>query len=105
MDLLIQELEWERRSSMEEKKFQYVDCYSNSHEITLTPEDFEDLKIELIDRYGFLPQSAENLFAISKLKKTAGDLGIAKILGDGSGGLIEFNKDHKVNTDTTNGNC
>ena len=26
---------------MEEKKFQYVDCYSNSHEITLTPEDFE----------------------------------------------------------------
>lgn len=61
-----------------------------------TPEDFEDLKVELIDRYGFLPQSAENLFAISKLKKTAGDLGIVKILGDGSGGLIEFNKDHKV---------
>ena len=65
----------------------------------ITPDEFEDLKVELIDRYGFLPESAENLFAISKLKKTAGDIGIIKILGDGSGGVIEFNKDHKVNTD------
>ena len=59
-------------------------------------EEFEDLKVELIDRYGFLPQSTENLFAISKLKKTAGDLGITRILGDGEGGIIEFSDKHKV---------
>lgn len=61
-----------------------------------TPEQFEDLKVELIDRFGFLPPESENLFKISKLKRLAGDLGIKRIAGDGSGGIIEFSLQHKV---------
>lgn len=62
-------------------------------------DDFTDLKVELIDRFGFLPKAAENLFEITKLKKLATKLGIKRISGDENGGIIEFNKDHKVSND------
>ena len=55
-----------------------------------TPEAFGDLKSELIDRYGTLPEGAENLFQISWLKTLAQGLGITRIAGDGEGGIIEF---------------
>ncbi|MBO8414920.1 MAG: transcription-repair coupling factor [Proteobacteria bacterium] len=61
-----------------------------------TPEAFEDLKVELIDRFGFLPEASENLFALTKLKQLAGELGIRRIAGDGQGGIIEFGQNHKV---------
>lgn len=61
-----------------------------------SPESFEDLKVELIDRFGFLPAASENLFALTRLKQLAGRLGIRRIAGDGSGGFIEFGPDHKV---------
>lgn len=60
------------------------------------PESFEDLKVELIDRFGSLPEASENLFALTRLKLLAGRLGIRRIAGDGSGGFIEFGSDHKV---------
>lgn len=59
-------------------------------------EDFDNLKIELVDRFGSLPQEAENLFTISRLKQTATKLGIAAIRGDQSGALIKFDKSFKV---------
>ena len=62
-----------------------------------TPEQFEDLKIELIDRFGQLPAQSENLFELTKLKHLAGELGIKRIAGDGLGGIIEFKPEHKVN--------
>lgn len=62
-----------------------------------TNEEFEDIKVELIDRFGFLPKSAENLFDLSILKNMANRLGIKKIRCDGSGGTIEFGENHKVN--------
>lgn len=62
-------------------------------------DGFTDLKVELIDRFGFLPKAAENLFEITKLKKLATMLGIKRISGDEMGGIIEFNKDHKVSND------
>ena len=55
-----------------------------------TPEEFEDLKVELIDRFGFLPKSAENLFKISQLRVLAGSLGIVRISGSAEGGVIEM---------------
>ena len=61
-----------------------------------TNEEFEDIKVELIDRFGFLPKSAENLFDLSILKNMANRLGIKKIRCDGSGGTIEFGENHKV---------
>lgn len=62
-----------------------------------TPEEFSDLKIELIDRFGNLPKESENLFCISTLKRLASDLGITRIHGDESGATIEFESTHKVN--------
>jgi len=59
-------------------------------------EEFSDLKIELIDRFGMLPKSTENLFTVSKLKKLATDLGIKRIICDEKGGSIEFSQHHKV---------
>lgn len=48
-----------------------------------------DLQIELIDRFGLLPDAAKNLFATSELKLKATTLGIKKIdLGPISGRLI-----------------
>ncbi len=64
-----------------------------------TPDEFEDLKIEIIDRFGFLPPPAVNLFEVSWLKKIATDLGIKRINGDEKGGIIEFNSDHKISNE------
>ncbi|MCR5536970.1 MAG: transcription-repair coupling factor [Succinivibrio sp.] len=61
-----------------------------------SPEQYEDLKVELIDRFGLLPDAALNLFAISRLKKQAGALGIVRISGDGEGGTIELRAQHKI---------
>lgn len=62
-------------------------------------DEFEDIKVELIDRFGFLPSEGENLFAISKLKKLATLLGLKRINGDDKGGVIEFLPDHKVDNE------
>lgn len=61
-----------------------------------TPEQFNDLKIELIDRFGFLPKETEDLFTISRLKRMASELGIAKIRGDETGASLDFDAHHKV---------
>lgn len=61
-----------------------------------TTENFDDLKIELVDRFGNLPQEAENLFILSRLKQTATQLGISAIRGDATGALIKFEKTFKV---------
>ena len=58
--------------------------------------DFDDLKIELIDRFGNLPPEAVNLLRISRLRRMATILGITKIGGDASGALITFSEHHKV---------
>ncbi len=62
----------------------------------VTNEEFDDLRTELIDRFGPLPQEAENLFAITRLKDLAAKLGICRIAGDESGGIMEFSDDNKV---------
>lgn len=60
--------------------------------------EFEDLKIELIDRFGSLPYETQNLFLVSRLKYMASKLGISKIRGDEHGMTLEFEEDHKVDT-------
>lgn len=62
----------------------------------ITPNNFTDLKIELIDRFGNLPKESENLFIISQLKQIASAIGITKIRGDEKGATLEFSADHKV---------
>lgn len=48
------------------------------------------LKIELIDRFGSLPQEAENLFLLSKIKLKANQLKIKKLESGPKGGFVEF---------------
>lgn len=60
-------------------------------------QDFDDLKTELVDRFGDLPPESVNLFNLTKLKNLASSLGIVRILGDENGGVIEFGQNTKVN--------
>lgn len=59
-------------------------------------DKLNDLQVELIDRFGLLPQSSKNLFQVAELKLKAEQLGIRKIdVGDKSG-RIEFDKEPKI---------
>lgn len=62
-------------------------------------EEFTELKIELIDRFGDLPKESENLFTISRLKELASQIGIAKIRGNENGASLEFTPHHKVDNE------
>ena len=55
-------------------------------------DELQALQEEMVDRFGILPDSLKNLFIITRLKKSAGSLGIRKIdLGE-KGGRIHFNE-------------
>ncbi len=49
-----------------------------------------DLRAEMIDRFGLLPEPTKNLFAQAALKLKADRLGILKIDAGSSGGRLEF---------------
>lgn len=56
----------------------------------------DDVQVELIDRFGLLPQATKNLVQIAKLKLKAQKIGIARIDANANGGVIEFSDDTKV---------
>ncbi|GAB2513244.1 transcription-repair coupling factor [Lysobacter humi (ex Lee et al. 2017)] len=59
-------------------------------------DDLRDLQVEMIDRFGLLPEPAKNLFAIAELKLQATELGIRKLdLGE-AGGRVQFTDKPKV---------
>jgi transcription-repair coupling factor (superfamily II helicase) len=58
--------------------------------------ELDDIQVELIDRFGLLPQAAKNLIHVAKLKLKAQSLGIARIDANQSGGVIEFNDNTPV---------
>lgn len=53
-------------------------------------EGLRELQVEMIDRFGLLPQPAKNLFAIASLKLRASALGIGKLDLGATGGRITF---------------
>lgn len=53
-------------------------------------ENLNELQVEMIDRFGLLPETTKNLFRITELKLIAQKLGIQKIDGTATGGRIEF---------------
>jgi transcription-repair coupling factor (superfamily II helicase) len=61
-----------------------------------TQNDIDEYQIELIDRFGLLPQSAKNLVRQSGLKVVAQMLGIQKIEATQLGGSIEFDPHTKI---------
>ena len=56
----------------------------------------DDVQVELIDRFGLLPQAAKNLVHIAKLKLKAEKIGITRIDAGPAGGSFEFSADTKV---------
>ena len=53
-------------------------------------EELRELKVEMIDRFGLLPDAARNLFDITELKLHAEPYGIRKIEAGPAGGRIHF---------------
>ncbi len=56
----------------------------------------DDVQVELIDRFGLLPQAAKNLVHIAKLRLKAQTIGISRIEVNDKGGSIEFSDDTSV---------
>ncbi len=56
----------------------------------------KELQIEMIDRFGLLPEAAQNLLRLTKLKLSAEAMGIEKIDAHEKGGRIEFGSEPKV---------
>ena len=56
----------------------------------------DELKIEMIDRFGLLPTPTKTLFRLTELRLVAAALGIAKIDFGPAGGRIEFASDTRV---------
>ncbi|MDC5707026.1 transcription-repair coupling factor [Vibrio europaeus] len=65
---------------------------------SVTSEDeLDELKIELIDRFGLLPDATKNLLSVAKLKLQAAALKVKKIEAHDKGGFIEFYPDADIN--------
>jgi len=56
----------------------------------------DDVQVELIDRFGLLPQATKNLVNIAKIRLKAQTIGISRIDVSDKGGFIEFNDDTSV---------
>jgi transcription-repair coupling factor (superfamily II helicase) len=58
--------------------------------------ELDELKIELIDRFGLLPPPTKTLFEVTSLKLGAAELGVAKIQAGAEGGNVRFSERAKV---------
>lgn len=58
--------------------------------------ELKELQVEMIDRFGMLPDSIKNLFRQTSIKLKAQDIGIAKIDAGQHGGSVEFCSDTQV---------
>lgn len=59
-------------------------------------EALRDLQVEMIDRFGLLPEPVKNLFTLTELKLMALPLGIAKIDFGARGGRVQFRAETAV---------
>ncbi len=63
---------------------------------TKTADDLRELQVELIDRFGLLPDATKNLMRIAGLKQRAAALGIEKIDAADAGGYLLFGDDSRI---------
>ena len=61
-----------------------------------TPDELRELQVELIDRFGLLPEAAKNLMRIAALKRRAASLGIEKIDAADNGGYVVFARESRI---------
>ncbi|MGD9153762.1 MAG: transcription-repair coupling factor [Gammaproteobacteria bacterium] len=69
--------------------YKRITSAANEHELS-------ELRVEMIDRFGLLPEACQNLFAIAELKLQAEPLGIQKITANADGGKIDFIEKPKI---------
>jgi len=62
----------------------------NDHEL-------KELQVEMIDRFGLLPEATKNLFRITSIKLQLESMGIKKLEANSKGGRIEFESKTNVN--------
>ena len=55
-------------------------------------DELDEIQVELIDRFGLLPDAAKNLVTLSEFKLQAMELGIRRIEANSNGGLVEFSE-------------
>ena len=60
-------------------------------------DELAELKVELIDRFGILPDATKNLLSVSELKLAAASIKAKKIEAHDKGGFIEFYPDADIN--------
>ncbi|TQV81352.1 transcription-repair coupling factor [Exilibacterium tricleocarpae] len=61
-----------------------------------TEAGLRELQVEMIDRFGLLPEATKNLFRVTALKLRAQQLGIEKLEASAAGGRMEFARDTRV---------
>jgi transcription-repair coupling factor (superfamily II helicase) len=60
-------------------------------------DELRELQVEMIDRFGLLPEPVKTLFRITALKLTATPIGIRKIEAGPRGGRIVFGPEPNIN--------
>jgi transcription-repair coupling factor (superfamily II helicase) len=55
-----------------------------------TPAALRELQVEMIDRFGLLPEATRNLFTIAELRLLAGPVGVTRVDFGPQGGRVEF---------------
>ena len=61
-----------------------------------TNNALRELQVEMIDRFGLLPDAVKNLFRATELKLRAQAIGIKKVEGSTTGGKLEFADDTQI---------
>ena len=59
-------------------------------------DELRELQVEMIDRFGLLPEQTKNLFRITELKLKATPLGITKIEMGDSSGRVQFTAEPNI---------
>ena len=59
-------------------------------------EELDELQVEMIDRFGLLPEPVKTLFAVTSIKLDAELLGFRKIDAGSNGGRVEFSAETKI---------
>jgi transcription-repair coupling factor (superfamily II helicase) len=65
--------------------------------IAKSAEELKELQVEMIDRFGLLPEPTKTLFAINELRLKASEIGIRKIEASAHGGRIHFQPEPNIN--------
>jgi len=64
-----------------------------------TTDDLRELQVEMIDRFGLLPDAVKTLFSVTELKQQAEKMGIKKIEANAAGGRIVFTTTPTINAE------